>query len=252
LADTVDDMSETTITPASEHSPAEVSGYRAFSPVAIASLTCGILSPLALIGPLLLLLPVLGVGLAILALRAIAQSRGELVGRRLALSGMALSLIFGTAGPAQSAATTARLSAAARPIADQFFAYLREGQPHFAHQLTMTANRRRALNENLWSYYGDTKENREELTNWVEQPVPRFLLDRGEQAEVRYYAPGAVVAGSDPQYVDLIYAVTYPTPSGKQSFFVRVTVERRNLPSGDVSWRIAGLEGGYRPPSYGN
>jgi hypothetical protein len=243
-------MNDTTISPAVGRASAEASEYRAFSPAAVGSLICGLLSPVSLVGPLLLIFPVLGVGLAVVALRSIANSQGELVGRRAALAGLGLSIVFGTAGPVQSATTGMRLTAAARPIADQFFEFLRQDQPHYAHQLTTVPVGRRVLNENLWSYYGGNRANRDDLTKWVSQPLMRFLLEQGDQAQVRFYGPGSVSAAGDPQYADLIYAVTRPTAAGKQTFFVRVTVERRTLQSGGVFWRIAGVEGGYRPPAY--
>jgi hypothetical protein len=243
-------MNDTSLAPAVGHASTEASEYRAFSPAAVGSLICGLLSPVSLVGPLLLIFPVLGVGLAVVALRSIANSQGELVGRRVALAGLALSIVFGTAGPVQSATTAMRLTAAARPIADRFFEFLRHDEPHYAHQLTTVPANRRVLNENLWSYYGGNQANRDDLTKWASQPLMRFLLEQGDQAQVRYYGPGSVSVVGDPQYADLIYAVTHPVASGQQTFFVRVTVERRTLQSGEIFWRITGVEGGYRPPEY--
>jgi hypothetical protein len=225
------------------------SGYRAVSPLAVGSLVLGLLAPIALVGSLLWIVPALGIALAVLALRAIKQSSGELTGRRAAMVGLVLNAVFATAGPVNQICTRYWLAGAAQPIADAWFDFLRHDEPHKALQLGQPALQRRVLNDLLWDYYGSSKENRKELEHFVSSPVPRLVLEYGEKCQARFYEIASVVPANDRDMIDLIYVVTYPAPSGKQSFFVRMIIERRVLLSGDIAWRIASNEGGIRPPS---
>lgn len=223
--------------------------YHALAPAAVGSLVLGLLSPVALVGYLLWIVPALGIGLAFLALRAIGNSRGELVGRGTALTGLALSTLFLGAAPAQVLATRQRLAEAARPMADAYFEFLRQGEPQKALQLTVPQMQRRVLNDLLWNYYAESKENRAELEKFVASPVPRLILEYGEKCQARFYEISSVVPSSESDFVELIYAITYPDGDTKKSFFVAVKLERRVLQSGEVAWRILSAQGGYRPAS---
>jgi hypothetical protein len=227
----------------------EGADYHAVSPAAVGSLVMGLLSPLALVGLLLWIIPAVGVGLAVLAFRAIRQSNGGLTGTGTAYAGLALCTIFAAAGPVQTAYTTHYLAQASRPMVEAWFDFLRHGEPQKALQLTVPPLQRRVLNDLLWDYYGSSKENREELENFVASPVPRLVLEYGEKCQVRFYEVGRVTTGPTNDMIELVYAVTYPGATGKRTFFVYLTVDRRPLQTGEISWRIANYVGGYRPTS---
>lgn len=224
--------------------------YHAVAPAAVGSLILGLLSPVALVGSLLWIVPALGIGLAALALRSIRNSKGDLAGRGTALIGLGLSMVSIAAAPAQMTFTRQHLAAAARPIVDAYFDFLRHGEPHKALQLTVPQTQRRVLNDLLWNHYAETKENREELEKFVASPVPRLILEYGEKCQARFYEINTVVPASDSDRIELVYAVTYPDGESKKSFFVLVIVERRVLQSGEVSWRIANAQGGFRPTTF--
>jgi hypothetical protein len=220
------------------HEATEGAGYHAISPLAVGSLVLGLLSPLSLIAPLLWIVPALAIGLACLAFRAIANSGGDQAGRSTAFAGLALGIIFAAAGPVQSATTRYLLTEQVRPICDAWFDSLRNGEPQKAHQLMQPALRRRVLNDELWEYYKSNKENREELEQFVASPVVRAILEYGPQCEVRLFDVASITPASDADVIELTYAVTYPAESGKQTFFVLLSVERRIMQNGEVAWRI--------------
>lgn len=66
--------------------------YRTLSVLALVSLVIGLLSPLAFAAPLARAIPLIGIGVALVALRRIAVSGGVLAGRWAATSGLALSV----------------------------------------------------------------------------------------------------------------------------------------------------------------
>lgn len=83
-----------------ESSAAEYERYRALSTSAVASLIVGVLSVLAILDWTLVAIPLVGIGLSILALAKIRRHADELTGQRLAQTGLVLSLVFGIVGPA--------------------------------------------------------------------------------------------------------------------------------------------------------
>lgn len=74
----------------------ESTGYRPVSKVAVAAAAMGVISGLALLTPMLWILPLVGVALAVTALADVARPGAEKAGRLAALAGLALSVGFGT------------------------------------------------------------------------------------------------------------------------------------------------------------
>jgi hypothetical protein len=66
--------------------------YRTLSVLALVSLVIGLASPLAFAAPLARTIPLVGIGVALVALRRIAVSGGVLAGRGAAVTGLALSV----------------------------------------------------------------------------------------------------------------------------------------------------------------
>jgi hypothetical protein len=81
--------------PAFDHD--ETGEYQSLSPLAAIALVLGLLSPVALIHPLLMIVPVATAGTALLALGKIRSSDGALTGARVARWGLALAVICGAA-----------------------------------------------------------------------------------------------------------------------------------------------------------
>ncbi len=74
--------------------------YRALSTSAVASLIVGLLSPLAILDWTLVVIPLIGVPLSLLALVKVRRHRDELSGEALARTGLLLTLLFSIVGPA--------------------------------------------------------------------------------------------------------------------------------------------------------
>ncbi len=75
--------------------------YRALSSAAVASLIVGVLSIAALLDPIMVAIPLIGIVLSVYAMRSCTRRSEELSGRRLAVVGLALSGFFVVAGPAR-------------------------------------------------------------------------------------------------------------------------------------------------------
>src|SRR5262249_10368710 len=66
----------------------QTTGYRTLSVLAIISLVFGLVSWVALFHPLLIVVPLLGIGISILALRQISTNPSVIAGRGVALAGL--------------------------------------------------------------------------------------------------------------------------------------------------------------------
>lgn len=86
--------------------------YRPVSRLAVATAAIGGVSALALVSPVFWVLPLVGIGIAIAALRDVEREGATKAGRLLALAGLALSIGFGA--QAVTAKLTVRSIAAAR------------------------------------------------------------------------------------------------------------------------------------------
>ena len=87
-------------------------GYRPVSSLAVAALIIGCVSALALVSPVFWVVPLVGVALAVVAVRDVSRSGVAKAGGLAAVAGLALALGFGA--QAVTAAATARWLAAAR------------------------------------------------------------------------------------------------------------------------------------------
>ncbi len=213
--------------------------YRSISRLAVAGLLLGIASPLAILGPLLWLLPALAVAVSGLALASIRRRSEVLGGRGVALIGLALAILFGTVTLSHTIGFSYFLRRDASTIGTAMFDYLSNNEPHKAHALTLAPQQRQPLDSRLWEYYHNTEHARKGLQEFVEQPVVRTLLALGPQATVRPLGTeyqGTTSGGEST--LSQIYAVTYDD-GGPQTFFVQVVVKRlRGSQDGSTGWQI--------------
>ncbi len=109
--------------------------YRAISGWAIAALVLGLLSGVALVGPVLWSVPLAALLAAGIAMWRISRSGGELVGWNLAVLGLLLAIVFGVAAPTRIAVRRHWLETRGRIFADEFIELLKEGKGFGAYQL---------------------------------------------------------------------------------------------------------------------
>jgi hypothetical protein len=221
--------------------------YESVEPWAIVALLLGLLAPAALAAPLLWFLPILGLLAAAAALRKISRATGR-PGRWLSLVGLALSAFFLTTAVARVASTHWLLARQARPVADQFVEFLREGSPEKALMLNRSAEFRHPLDEGMWSYFRRNEDARKELTAFVRDKTIRMILALGNRAEVRYYRTSAAGNWGDTAQVDLWYTVTFTDTDGrKKTYILGLLMERRATDPDLNPWRVRDYAGGIDP-----
>ena len=225
----------------------QIDEYRAISSSAMAALVLGLLAPLAVLDPLLWSLPALGLFCSLFALRRIARNAPALLGRKAALAGLALSVFFLAAVPADWFVYRRLVRAEARGFATAWFELLAGQQPHKANQLTVHPEFRQPLDEKLWAFYGEGPRWRTKLEEYVAEPLVRTLLALGQKAQVRYYKTGDQRHDAEKDHLAQFYAVTYDDSGEKKTFFVGVELQRHKLESGQANWQVLAVKGGVRP-----
>lgn len=213
--------------------------YRAVSALSITALLLGLCSVLALIHPVLWLVPLAAVLIAWLALRRIAVASPPLLGRKAALIGMTLALIFGLSAPIQDWLHRRVLRGEAIELADEWFTALRQNKPDYAVRLsrhpTSKASRERPPTADSADRDGLLTEVKRVVR---EQPV-ELLLKLGNKAHVRHYQHEAVWWDERNEGARDIYVVTVGKGSEAVSFFVRIGCLRsQDLASGEWQWQI--------------
>ncbi|HEX3727800.1 MAG TPA: DUF4190 domain-containing protein [Pirellulales bacterium] len=228
-----------TIEPAFRNLPPSNSiEYRSIEPWALGGLLWGFLSPLALFGQVMGLVPIVGILVNLVALRHIKLDSNR-TGRTAALAGLALSIAFLTTPIGQWAANRVMLARQPRPLADKWFEYLRESHPEKALLLRYAPDRRPPVDEDAWVYFRNDDEAKDELRAFVKDPLIRALLALGEKAQVRFYKTEATGGTGSLGGVQYIYAVTYDAADRKQTFFVSIILERRPTRNPDLNpWRV--------------
>jgi hypothetical protein len=218
---------------------ADIAQYRVLSVSAVLSLLLGVSSALGLVSPLFWIVPVAGVALGLLALGRIARNAPALTGRKAAILGLFLSVLFGASGVMDWCSYRWMLRTEARRFAGTWFQLLADDEPEKAFQLTVHPPHRAKLDAPLWEFYRKEPRSRRDLEKYVKDPLVRTLLALGSKATARYYDTFGQGTDGDKVQVYLIYAVSFDAEDGRrESFFVGVELERVEMESGTANWRI--------------
>jgi len=230
-----------------DHQDDEIAEYRALSVSAVVGLILGLLSVLALVDPLVWLLPLAGVLVSALAMGKIARAAPALTGRKAALAGLVLSVLFGSAAVTDWVTYRALARSEARQFALLWFELLAQREPKKAFQLTLPPRERHPLDEGLTQFYREGPRWHRLLLDYVERPVVRTLLALGPRAVVRYYETGGQESGGDRDKLYQVFAVTFDDGGEKKTFFVGLTLHRIDLESGRAAWQIFDTHTGFTP-----
>ncbi len=106
----------------------ELGQYRSLSSLAVVSVVLGVFSAITFASPMLIVVPLAAAATALLALRSIATSGGGLSGRRLALVGLTLSVMFGVAAFARITVRDSLLKQQADQVCQQWLGLASNGQ----------------------------------------------------------------------------------------------------------------------------
>ena len=145
------------------------------------------------------------------------------------------------------------LSRQGRPVADQWFEYLRQGSPEKSLLLKMAPDYRQPVDagDALWILFRNDEQAKRDLRAFVQRPLVRTLLALGEKAQVRFYKTTTVATAGSIAQVGYWYTVTYLDHGNKKTFFVRILLERSPTQRPSLNpWTVKDFTGGFDPAKW--
>jgi hypothetical protein len=222
--------------------------YGSLSPLAVGSLLLALLSPVALYGPQVWIVPALGILAAFKSLGTIRKSEGILTGAWLARIAMPLCFLFLAAGIARASADRYYLLYGARQVTDAWIRDMRHSDPHRALQWQTAVAQRRPLDDLLWDYYRQDSSKERQLRYFTDQPLIKTLLLLGDKAEYRPYQSLELSSTETQDKMSQIFAVTFPGEDGKKkTMFIQLDLVRETDFGGPKHWRISQVLGPIHP-----
>ena len=235
---TVEAGKTTSFTPSFESEDDEVIQYRSVSALAVVALLLGLASPLCVIAPLLMVIPIVGAVVSFLALRQISESGGALVGRGAAIAGLVLCVVSGVAAVSRTKVTEYLRTQQAEVVAQQWFELLQSGEKEPAFRLTV----RGASPPPPAS--PDTPPDapaEDPLAEFLHDPVVEAIQSAGQSATVQLVENIDYAAEPRGQYfVRQRFLVTPPKAASGEPFDVTLTLQRARV-SGEraMRWLVA-------------
>ncbi len=172
--------------PTSASVPDDQVEYRSLSGLAVLALLLGILSVVALAHPGAWIVPLPAIVCSLWALRRIQRQPEEFVGRKAALIGLTLALVFGTWAPSRYYCDRWILNRQAREFIEQWFQYVFQGELEVAHQATLDYYLRQPEGTLLDEYYQNSPEDLTEMQTYFSRGIAEDLVELGTEGRARF------------------------------------------------------------------
>jgi hypothetical protein len=206
---------------------ADVVSYRAVSKVAVVSALIGAFSFLALMHPILVLLPLTAVVLAVVALRAIRVSTAGLTGRALAVVGLALGALFLSAAATRTVSRDWIMTRRGRQFAADWLQLVAADEREKAYEMTLTPERRQLPGADLRKFYSDDAERFEQLQQFFDDSPLEVIVEHGRDGQFRLREILDSGHASDyGDYVSAMFSFDYSDGQRRVSQPVHIVVRR--------------------------
>lgn len=160
----------------------QVAGYRTVSALAIVSLLFGLAAPLCFAWSLLMVIPLFGAVISLVAIRRIDTSDGALAGRWAATAGLLLCVASGTAVVSRNLATRYARTRQAEVFGRDWIELLLTGDKEKAFRMTVDASRRAPPVPNP----GLPTPTKTPWELFLESPVVTQLADAGADSDIQF------------------------------------------------------------------
>jgi hypothetical protein len=205
--------------------------HRPVSRLAVASMLLGLVSAAAIANPLAWCVPIVGVTLAIAALRTLSTENSMVLGRKAALAGLVMALLFGSCGMTRYFARQQWLYRQARPLAQRWIELVREGRLYEAHQLHSPQRDRISPGGDLDDFYQGEDGAQSSLEVFFEQPPLSEIVRIGRRGQLRFEGDEDIdfarEGGAKSEIVILRYAIDYEEDGKPQTLSFLVSVARK-------------------------
>jgi hypothetical protein len=215
--------------------------YRSISKLAVLALGLGLASALVLISPLLAPIPLLAIVVAVLGLRGIHASGGQVAGRALAVAGLCLATLFLGWGISARFSRAWTLESRACEFAEAWLMLVAEGDLQQADQLRMAAHIRMRSVAARKEFYEKNPDAQKALETFFAQPAIRNLIAHGKNARFHYDALGAMERSPQRDRVTLRYTIGDSAGGGGQPALL-ITI-KSELEEDHVDWQVENVAG---------
>ena len=162
-------------------------GSRRLTIWAVAASLMGVVASLALVSPLLWVVPLVAVVFGLIALKAIRDSEDSLAGGKLAMAGIGMAVVFLSWSMTSYWMRGRLLYAQAQVIADDWLDLVKNRRLEEAHQLRKNYVDRVAPNMPLAQHYRESNA-REMLAGFTREPVVEKIALLGDDARLTFQA----------------------------------------------------------------
>jgi hypothetical protein len=235
-------MSATSTLPPSLNSHEQaLAQYRSISKLSLVALALGLASALVLVNPLLAPIPLMAAAVALLSLRAIRASGGQMVGRVPAIAGLCLAMLFLGWGVSARFSRAWTLESHARRFAEAWLRLVAEGDLEQADQLRLPAHGRMGSAALRKEFYEKNPQALSEMTAFFAKPELRDFVALGENVKFRL---DSFDGNERSTYVDRLFLrYTFSDAQGSTPpRALRITVKRQQ-DENHVDWQIESIAG---------
>ncbi len=216
----------------------EQNDYRPLSSMAVLTCLAGVASFLAILSPVLWVLPAIAVVLGLAALRELHRTP-ERTGRRAALAGIALALFFGSWAPVRYLSRQRTIKHYARQFADDWLVLFRHEEFFKAHQLQLYKMQRAGGEVSLKEHYEKNSMAKTELDTFFEADPAKKMRSMGKNATFRFVRTEAIAPEPTRDSVTLRYVMTYREKGKTHEMPLFIVLLRAlDLVNGGHDWQI--------------
>jgi hypothetical protein len=187
-------------------------------------------------------IPIAAVVVALLALREIGRSEGQIVGKSVALTGLGLATLLLGCSLGRHFSRRMYLENEGRRIAEAYLDLLQQGRPQEALQFRQPSSLRIFDKQALAERFAKDPEAVKELQAFNASRVVQDLKQLGEEAEVRFER---VTVSLQDGFTDrLVLKFSYDRPGGnrERQFFWMHVVRQLDDSSKRPEWQVTGTE----------
>ena len=232
----------------SEHPEADVvAEYPPVSRLAVLSLVLAIVGSGAVFSPLMICVAVAAALTAAAGLWSIARAPRPLLGRKVAVAALLLSVLFGVWGTTWRLVREQMVYAQARQQADKWLQLVQAGRLQEAHQLHLAHENRQAPGADLKVFYKNDRDARFEIESYFRGEPLRQIVQSGERGNLRFLQRekllNEIYSGQKTDLVTLRYALDSPGKDPSQGLVFLVQIARK-VASDDAEahWELRGVQ----------
>ncbi len=226
--------------------PDELPQAARVSGLAVGALLGGLVSIAAVASPVLCLVPLATVAMSLLALRQIARSEDPILGRKAAIAGLSLALLFAAWGLTKSYAQERAIRRQAHLHAEQWLDLVRNGRLFEAFELQMPQSARQPPGTNLEKYFEIDTESAAEMQSLFNDEPLKQIVEAGSSGRCEYQGVRRIDVESRPgvrtEIVTLRYILRYEKDGQQHEVPFRLGMGRaRYKKKGEARWQARGV-----------